>query len=306
MPHARIPYRTLSASAVEKHYDGFLRSLRSKRPETRGTYGRALREFVRWSSRKKKAVFSPDEAVRYKKYLTMQKKLAPVSVSTYMTSFRRFCEYLVRIRVLTENPAAGVGGNSRPRAHSRATLSPADVQSLLASVDRSDERGARDFAFIQLMVGCGLSEIEIVRADVIDATEGPDGSFLRVQGKGRIRKDQSVVLPEASRDALRAYLALRGSNVPDDPLFISAGNRTRGRRMTTRGVRDRVTLHLERAGIKGDGTRRISPYSLRHTAALLMAGAGATADEIRNRMRLGSVATAMLYLHQHDDKPPVS
>jgi hypothetical protein len=29
-----------------------------------------------------------------------------------------------------------------------------------------------------------------------------------------------------------------------------------------------------------------------------MAGEGATAAEIRDRMRLGSVATAMLYIHQ--------
>lgn len=306
MPHARTPYRTLSASAIAKHYDGFLRSLRNKRPETRGTYGRALREFVRWSAREKRSVFSPEEAERYKKHLTFQKKLSPVSVSTYLTSFRRFCDYLVRAGVLKENPATNVGGNSRPRTHSRAPLSAADVQSLLVSVNRSDERGARDFAFIQLMVGCGLSEIEIVRADVADATEIPEGFFLRVQGKGRVRKDQSVVLQDPVRDALRAYLALRGPCPPNSPMFISAGNRTRGRRMTTRGVRDRVTLYLERSGIKGDGTRRISPYSLRHTAALLMAGAGATAAEIQSRMRLGSVATAMLYLRQRDDQTPAS
>jgi integrase/recombinase XerC/integrase/recombinase XerD len=306
MSRTRAPYRTLSASAITKHYDGFLRSLRNKRPETRGTYGRALREFLRWSARGKKTVFSPGEARRYKKYLTFRKKLSPVSVSTYMTSFRRFCDYLVHTGVLNVNPASDVGGNSRPLSHSRAPLSAEDVQALLVSVDRSDERGARDFAFIQLMVGCGLSEIEIVRADVEDAMETPEGFFLQVQGKGRVRKDQSVTLQEAVREALRAYLVIRGPCEPHAPLFISAGNRTRGRRMTTRGVRDRVTLYLERSGIKRDGTRRISPYSLRHTAALLMAGAGATADEIRTRMRLGSVATAKMYMQQRDDHTPAS
>ena len=72
--------------------------------------------------------------------------------------------------------------------------------------------------------------------------------------------------------------------------------------MTTRGVRDRVTHYLVRAGLKGEGPRRISPYSLRHTAALLMAGDGASADEIRDRMRLGSLATAMLYINQSKEQ----
>ena len=83
-----------------------------------------------------------------------------------------------------------------------------------------------------------------------------------------------------------------------DPLFASAGNRTRGERMTTRGVRERVNHYLEVAGVKKGRLRQITPYSLRHTAAVLMAEAGATADEIRDRMRLGSVMTALLYMNK--------
>jgi len=68
--------------------------------------------------------------------------------------------------------------------------------------------------------------------------------------------------------------------------------------MTTRGVRDRIGMHLRRAGVVGTGQIPLTPYSLRHTAATLMARAGATADEIQQRMRLGTVATARLYLDE--------
>jgi integrase/recombinase XerC/integrase/recombinase XerD len=233
--------------------------------------------------------------VRYKRHLTSRKRLSAVSVSTYLTALRRFCDYLVRRRVLPENPALAVGGNSRPRIHSRAALTPAEVETLLSVVDRSDERGLRDLAFIRLMLGCALSEIEIIRADGGDRLESPEGAMLRVQGKGRLRKDQAVLLSPDVAAALNAYLALH-------PLFASAGNRTRGKRMTTRGVRDRVSHYLVRAGLKGDGGRRITPYSLRHTAAVRMAGEGASAAEIRDRMRLGSVATAMLYINQSKEQ----
>ncbi len=74
--------------------------------------------------------------------------------------------------------------------------------------------------------------------------------------------------------------------------------------MTTRGVRDRVNASLTAAGVKQGKLRRVTPYSLRHTAALLMARNGATADEIRRRMRLGSNATAQLYLqYDHTNEP---
>jgi site-specific recombinase XerD len=274
------------------------------RPETRGTYGRALREFVRWyAAGERGGRITTADVVRYKRYLTSRKRLSAVSVSTYLTAVRRFCHYLVRRGVLPENPALPVGGNSRPRVHSRAALTPAEVQDLLSVVDRSDERGLRDLAFIRLMLGCGLSEIEIIRADGGDRFVGPEGVTLRVQGKGRRRKDQSVQLPPDVAAALDAYLALRPGLASGDPLFASAGNRTTGKRMTTRGVRDRVSHYLVQAGLKGEGGKRITPYSLRHTAAVRMAGEGASAAEIRDRMRLGSVTTAMLYINQSKQQP---
>jgi len=297
-PHVRAG---LPAGPLAPHYDGFLSSLRSKRPETRGTYGRALREFVRWHSRKRSAGLTTGDVRRYKAYLAGDKGLTAVSVSTYLTAVRRFCAYLVRKGVLRENPAIAVEGNSRPRVHSRAPLTAAEAGALIAGVDRSGERGARDYAFITLMLRCGLSEIEIIRADAGDIVREGEHARLRVQGKGRVRKDQSVTLPGDALASIEQYLALRGTVAETDPLFASAGNRTRGTRMTTRGVRDRVSQSLERAGLRSSARRRITPCSLRHTAALLLAGSGASADEIRSRMRLGSLSTARLYIAQSRD-----
>ena len=290
-----------AGGGLARHYDGFLSSLRSKRPETRGTYGRALREFVRWHARKRSPGLTTGDVRRYKDHLSRDKGLTPVSVSTYLTAVRRFCAYLVRRGVLPENPALGVEGNRRPRAHSRAPLTAAEAGALVAGIDRSGERGARDFAFITLMLSCGLSEIEIIRADAGDIIRDEGGARLRAQGKGRVHKDQAVALSAEALAALDQYLALRPALAESDPLFASAGNRTRGTRMTTRGVRDRVSRSLERAGLRSSARRRISPYSLRHTAAALLAGSGASADEIRSRMRLGSLSTAKLYIAQTRD-----
>jgi site-specific recombinase XerC len=288
----------LSRAALERALDRFHRSLRDRKPETRGTYQRALREFARWHRTDGRVRFRTEDIRRYKKHLSGRRGLAPVSVSTYLTALRQFCDFLVRSRLLRENPARTVRGNERPRKHSRDVLTLDEVRRLLEEFDAKGERGLRDYAIVRLMLGCGLSEIELIRADRGDLTLAAESSSLLVQGKGKSAKDTAVILPPDVREAIEAYLAVRGPGAPDQPLFTSAGNRTRGRRMTTRGIRDRINGSLERLGIRRDGPRRISPYSLRHTAAMLMAQSGASADELRERLRLGSLATAEYYLHK--------
>jgi integrase/recombinase XerC len=294
MPSRPDHHIRLSRRELDRLFAAFVEHLASRRPETRGTYERALREFVRWSALDGKVRFRSADIERYKRYLTVRKKLAPVSVSTYLTSVRRFCEYLVSRGILKENPAARVGGNERPRTHTRDALSAEEVDRLLASLTAEDERGKRDGAMIRLMIFCGLSEIELIHADVRDMKVLSGQTILMVQGKGHTAKDQVAFLPETSREAVAHYAR------PGDPLFASAGNRTRGERMTTRGIRDRVNASLERAGIRREGGKRVSPYSLRHTAATLLVRSGVTVEELQQRMRLGSRATAEYYFQKSE------
>ena len=113
----------LSNVALIRYYEGFVRSLRRQAPETRGTYQRALREFLRWFRADRHCRFEEADILRYRRYLLEQRGLSAVSVSTYLTSVRRFCEYLLLHRVIGENLARHVGGGGRPASHSRKALS---------------------------------------------------------------------------------------------------------------------------------------------------------------------------------------
>jgi len=72
----------LSVRALTRHFDGFVASLRRDTPETRGTYTRALREFLRWFPRDPHFRFRVKDVRRYKHYLAARRKLSEVSVST--------------------------------------------------------------------------------------------------------------------------------------------------------------------------------------------------------------------------------
>jgi len=270
--------------------------LKDKSPETRGTYRRALNEFERYhavraarpSSRFR---FAEADIEAYKAYLMEERELSQVSVSTYLTALRRLCDYLVARGDLDENPARGVKGNRRPGSHTRGVLREDEVPKLIEAIPQSTEIGRRDRAIVALMVYGGLSEVELVRADLGDIDRTLMGTYLRVQGKGRQSKDEAVPLDGPAVDPLEVYLHTRDEGVPDAPLFVSQGHRSAGTRLNTRSVRGRVNLHLRSAKLKRRG---ISPHSLTHTAALIWLNSGMPVEEVRRRMRHGTLETTMI------------
>jgi integrase/recombinase XerC len=275
----------------------FLREyLKERSPETVGTYRRSLNEFERWFVREKGAFrFRPKDVEAYKRYLMEERELHQVSVSTYLTALRRFCQYLTDIGLLPENPAKGVKGNRRPDSHSRKVLTQEEVQALLGVLSDTDEITRRDRAIVFAMLFAGLSEIEIVRADVQDLEQTLMGWYLRVQSKGRTSKDQHVPIDPQVMDAMRLYLDARGRIRPEEPLFVSHGHRSHGDRLNTRSVRSRINELLKAAQAKRQG---ITPHSLTHTAALIWLNDGMPIDEVKLRMRHGTLDTTMIYYRQ--------
>ena len=296
MPESTAPLR-LSVAALAERLDGFVTDyLKSKSPETRGTYRRTLNEFERYhaarAARPSSAFrFAEKDVEAYKTYLMEERELSQVSVSTYLTALRRLCDYLVARGELAENPARGVKGNRRPGSHTRGVLTEAEVGALMEAIPQATAIGRRDRAVVALMVFGGLSEVELVRADVGDLDRTLMGTFLRVQGKGRQSKDESVPLDAAAVDPLEVYLLEREPAGPGAPLFVSHGHRSAGARLNTRSVRGRVNGYLRAAKVKRRG---ISPHSLTHTASLIWLNSGMPVEEVRRRMRHGTLETTMI------------
>lgn len=284
----------VSAARLDALIHDFLRDyLSEKSPETVGTYRRSLNEFERWfAMRHTDCRFRTEDIRSYKEYLMEEKGLHQVSVSTYLTAVRRLCQFLVDTGRLESNPARAVKGNRRPSNHSRQILTETDVEALLEALSTASAIDKRDRAIIHMMLFAGLSEIEITRADVQDLEQTLLGWYLRIQGKGHTVKDQQVPIDPPVMDAVRLYLDTRGRIRPEDPLFVSHGHRSEGSRLNTRSVRSRINRHLESAGIKRDG---ITPHSLTHTAALIWLNDGMSVEEVKERMRHGTLDTTMIY-----------
>ncbi|NND71012.1 MAG: site-specific integrase [Rhodothermales bacterium] len=282
----------LSVGEISRRIDDFVREyLSDKSPATVGTYRRSLNELLRWISiRRRPLAFTVEGVEEYKRYLSESKGLHDVSISTYLTALRRFCQYLVDIGMLEVNPARAVKGNRRPSTHSRQVLTTDEVDALKRTIKPSTQIAKRDLAIVYLMLHSGLSEIEIVRSDVGDLEQTLMGWFLRVQGKGRTVKDQQVPVDIEVVTRIQDYLSTRRVH-PEAPLFVSHGHRSDGERLNTRSIRTRINEHLSRAGVKRSG---ISPHSLTHTAALIWLKNGMDLEEVQSRMRHGTLETTMI------------
>ena len=301
MASSHIEPLKLTTGELAKRLQDFQREyLREKSADTVGTYSRALREFERWFAGQADAFrFSEDGVRAYKTYLMETRSLSEASVSTYLTALRQFCKYLVVIGLMEKNPALAVKGNRRPSSHSRAVLTEADIRQLLHVLDDTTLLGKRDQAMVYLMLYAGLSEIEIIRADVRDIEHTLLGRFLRVQGKGRTVKDRQAPIDAPVIEKIERYLAARDSVLPEHPLFVSHGHRSNGQRLNTRSVRSRINQYLAAANLKRSG---VSPHSLTHTAPLIWLNEGMDIEEVRARMRHGTPDTTRIYEKRRDEE----
>lgn len=295
----------LKLSEMQEYLKQFNASHTDKSKETRGTYERALREFIQFFALDRNFLFRVKDVERYKKHLVERKKLKEVSVATYLTALRRLCQFLVEAGVIEKNPAKRVQGGRRPTSHNRTFLTLEEIDDLLAVIDAETEAGLRDRAIIRTMLGCACSEIELTRANIGDLQKVGRRWMLYVQGKGKSIKDEAIPVPAETLKAIQEYIGRRGekqkpgAELPaDSPLFVSCSNRSKNERITIRGVREAINLRLKASGVKKGRDRKLTPFSLRHTAGILLAESGVAPEELMHRMRIEWRPTAMLYYRQ--------
>ena len=236
-----------------------------------------------------------DDVKSFKEYLVDEKKLKPATVSGYLASVRSFYAYSEDNGI--ENIAHRVKGVTDSRSFKKEPLTPDQARRLLASVDRSTEKGMRDFAILNLMLRTGLRDIEIVRANCKDIQTKAGVDVLYVQGKGRASKDNFVVLTPKALSPITTYLEKRGNVNELDPLFASVSSRNAGERLTVRSISRIAKSALRAIGIDDE---RYTAHSLRHTAITFSLLGGATERDAQQMARHANITTTMLYSHDID------
>lgn len=170
-------------------------------------------------------------------------------------------------------------------------LTKPEVEAILTAPDRDTWIGRRDHALLTLAVQTGLrvSELTRLRRSNVTLTTGPN---VRCQGKGR--KQRCTPLTSHSVATLREWLRAQHGE-PDSPLFPTR----RGTPLTTDAVEWLVTKYAAAAASRCPSlaTRRVTPHTLRHSAAMFLREAGVDISVIALWLGHESIASTQIYLH---------
>jgi integrase/recombinase XerD len=264
------------------------------RPATAATYGRSLRLFFQYLADKKIEAPTREDLITYRDAL--KENHQPATVNAYIIALRQFFKW-TETEGLYPNITQNVKGAKIERTFKKDPLTSRQMKAVLASIERSTEAGARDYAILSVMTSGGLRTIEATRADIEDLRALADETILYIQGKGKDQKSDFIKVPAPAEQALRDYLAKRGKASGTEPLFTSISNRNQGQRMTTRSISRLIKDRFRAAGLDSD---RLTAHSLRHTAATLNLLKGGTLDETQQLLRHSRIDTTMIYSHHLD------
>src|SRR5204862_6752295 len=167
----------------------------------------------------------------------------------------------------------------------------AEIQAVLAAIDRSTTDGRRDYALLASMFNTGARVQEIVALRVVDLRlESPP--HLRLFGKGR--KERICPLWSQTADLLRALLAERSSQPRvDQPLFANH----RSGPLTRFGLRYILRKYCTQAreAMPTLATKRLHPHSMRHSTAVHLLRSGVDIVTISQWLGHASVTTTNRY-----------
>jgi site-specific recombinase XerD len=164
-----------------------------------------------------------------------------------------------------------------------ATMTPADVQRLLASCDRATLGGARNYAIMLLLARLGLRSIEVARMQLEDL----DWRAGELQVRGKARRYDRLPLPADVGAALAGYLSLRGK-CRSRHVFLTV-------KAPTRPIRADLVGDVVQRGCLRAGIAHVGAHRLRHTFASELLRHGASLVDVSQLLRHSDLATTAVY-----------
>lgn len=216
------------------------------------------------------------------------------TVARKISSLRSFFRYLLREKMITDNPFSLV---SLPKKEQRIPhfLYEEELEKLFETPDLSTMTGQRDQALLELLYATGIrvSECCQIQLQDIDFSLGT----ILVHGKGK--KQRYVPFGSFAEHALQQYVnegrqrLLEKVSVKTNQLFLNF----RGGPLTTRGVRVILNNLLKKAS----ATIHISPHVLRHTFATHLLNEGADLRTVQELLGHSSLSSTQIYTHVTKD-----
>ncbi|MBA4536213.1 tyrosine recombinase XerC [Bacillus aquiflavi] len=218
-----------------------------------------------------------------------EKKLAKKSIARKISSLRSFFTFLLREKVVTENPLALI---SLPKSESRLPrfFYEEELQQLFKVCDVTTPLGQRNQALLEVLYGTGIRVGECVQIHIHDL----DMSLGTVLIKGKGHKERYVPFGRFASDSLRLYIEdgrnqLIRKSEDHHALFVNF----RGEPLTARGIRTILDKMIKKTALNG----KIYPHMLRHSFATHLLNNGADLRTVQELLGHASLSSTQVYTH---------
>src|SRR5918912_1943560 len=285
---------------------------RAATPATRRQYAAIYRSFADWLREQlgrppTVADVGADAIAAYARFLERAGgrgggPAAPATRRIYLSMIRALARELGR-----DDVAAGVRV-PRHKAGPPEKLSEIDYENLLRVPDRRAVRGKRDYALLRVLGDCGLRSAELrglIARDLRRPRANARHLRLFVRGKGGTERE--VPVPEATRAALGAWLAVhplaRGRGLRDEqPVFVRLG-RLPGAELpeplSGQAVHKLVRTCALAAGVP---ERLAHPHALRNHWAKSLLADGVPIQRVSSRLGHADLRATSRYAADHPDQ----
>ncbi len=214
------------------------------------------------------------------------------SVANYLSAFKTFYNYYIKIGKININPIDKVDSPKLSK-HLPTFLTVDEVDKLL-DIEIKDAFSARNKSLLELLYATGLRISELISLEFknIDLND----CIVRIMGKGS--KERIVPINDLAIKYLKIYVKDYRSKLvkTEQNNFVYLNNH--GKKMTRQGVFKMIKKRTLETGIKKD----VSPHTLRHSIATHMLENGADLRIIQEFLGHESIGTTQIYTHLTNQK----
>ncbi len=220
----------------------------------------------------------------YISYMQIEGKAAS-SVSRSLASVRALYGYLLLKGKVAEDPTYKL---KTPKTEKKLPqiLSTDEVDTLMRCPDKSNSKGIRDKAMLELLYATGIKVSELISLNVSDVDL--DIGYIKCMGDSDVR---IIPLGKTAIKALRDYITVSRSMMlalPEEPaLFVNCN----GTRMTRQGFWKLIKSYALQANIRKD----ITPHTLRHSFAAHLLENGADLASIQEMLGHKDIVSTQVY-----------
>jgi integrase/recombinase XerC len=218
---------------------------------------------------------------------------ARTTVSRRAVSIRLFTKWATKKGYLPKDIGANL---ATPKAHRTLPeiLSVGDATTVMDSMAvRAEEDltpiGFRDVAIVELLYATGARVSELCGLDIDDVDF--NRNTIRVMGKGS--KERTIPMGAQAVNTLQIYLSSVRKILSNDKSGSAVFLGARGKRIDPRTVRTVVYEALSAL----EGSEKMGPHALRHSAATHLLEGGADLRTVQEILGHASLATTQIYTH---------